>query len=425
MASKRASAHLLLLLAATAFSFPTANSIFARQSDDTCPSGQKACSNSLPDGFCCPSGQECIALAANTTVLCCPKGNKCDKITPITCSIDQLDPEKNAQAPIKTSVFDVDLEKCGKGTCCPFGFSCHNGNECRMNEDQDVAPGKKEKTTSLATSEPTSSQTTPAESTSSSTEAEPTDTNVPSNEKDQSSGSAEASGPDTTTIIGGVVGGIAALLALAIIIFVCARRRANKQSKTKKAHPSALSGRGSSSHNSGTSFGNIISEPIMDQQTSYRTDFMSKNMKRGSTDSMTDVGGGAPPHIRSSVHPHISVIHNPFDSPDPSSRRASSIISSFSDRSRDRGHGDGDIPNGRVVGGRLAPIRSMKPSGRSLTNSGGSTRTPSCESINVFADPDTVERRARYSMNTTVSGLLDEINANDRRPNIPGTMPRR
>jgi hypothetical protein len=67
-------------------------------------------------------------------------------------------------------------------------------------------------------------------------------------------------------------------------------------------------------------------------------------------------------------------------------------------------------------------------------------RTPkpqaSYESINVFADPGTVDRNNRYSRGTTVSGLMIGLrgdlepervpNASSRsnRLNVPGTTPR-
>ncbi|KAL2212612.1 hypothetical protein CC79DRAFT_1318554 [Sarocladium strictum] len=414
----------LLLLSSLATAIPT-SSLFTRQDTDTniCPAAQSACPSSLPTGFCCRTDDRCIALAGNTTVLCCPKDNKddCDRINPITCNLEQQSPEKNPLAPIKTSVFDVELETCGEGTCCPFGFSCEDGKICRMNEDQEKKPGEKDEPSSTkpGTSDPTSSTTQP-----SATDAQESESpsSLPSDEEqNDGSGEAKSSGPDTTTIIGGVVGGIAALLAIAIILFICARRRAsrklppssNNNSNSPPQDPSRPPGGHTRNFSSSSGpRGNNISEPIM-QQNSYRTDFILKNPATASVAST--------PQIRNSVHPHISTVRdyddqNPFRSPNPSHR--DSVISTD------------DRPSSRSS--RLAPIRGMR-----------GPRTPrqqdSCESINVFADPGTVERQQhhsnRFSMGTTVSGLMiglrgDPVPASkpnysgSNRLNVPGTTPR-
>ncbi|KAK0392736.1 hypothetical protein NLU13_2231 [Sarocladium strictum] len=414
--------RLLLLIAPFTTAIP-ASSLFARQSDDTiCPSAQSRCPPSLPTGFCCGTNDRCIPLAGNTTVLCCPKDNTsdCDKINPITCNVEQQSPQKNPLAPIKTSVFDVELEKCGDATCCPYGFSCEDGKICSMNKNQDKKPGEKEEesttTTGPSTTEPTSSPSSSAGQRSTSAGTEGTPTSLPSDEEDQDNNDKGSSGPDTTTIIGGVVGGIAALLAIAIILFVCARRRANR--RTPSSTPSGTPPSSSRpSHNRNFSNGsgprgNIISEPIM-QQNAYRTDFILKNP--GTTASVAST-----PQIRNSVHPHISTIRdyddqNPFASPSPS--RRDSMLSTSESR--------GNRPSSSRS---LAPIRGMR---------GPRTprQQPSCESINVFADPGTVERQNRFSMGTTVSGLMIGLRGESEpepvparkagaRLNVPGTTPR-
>ncbi|KAH8179994.1 hypothetical protein LIA77_01513 [Sarocladium implicatum] len=429
---------LLLLHPFTTLAIPT-TSLFSRQSSsDTCPSSQSACPD-LPSGLCCPSGTDCIPLAGKTTVLCCAEGTNCDRINPITCNIEQQDPDKNPRAPIKTSVFDVELETCGDGTCCPFGFSCHEGKQCRMNDDQEEEPGKKKDedgdvTSTSASAEPTGTGVDVPSSTGTE-EAEETATNSPSDgsesdNQNEEDGDGGSSGPDTTTIIGGVVGGIAALLAVAIILFVCARRRANRKpssssssfasnapannsNNTSNPPSSRPSQHARNFSNSSGTRGNIISEPIM-QQNSYRTDFMLKTTPATASTSAAstphqshDNPHPAPLHLRNSVHPHISTIRDhddPFLSPSPSAR--TSIRSSTSETNNN------NRPNSR-----LAPIRAMRPQQQHRAQ-------PSSESINIFADPTTVDRQNRYSMGTTVSGLMIDLRGEERRPNVPGTTPR-
>lgn len=177
-----------------------------------------------------------MSLAGDTTVMCCPEGRDCDGLGPITCNIRAQDAEKDHTLPLKTTVFDVELEKCGDDGCCPFGFTCGNGDdgkECQKDEDQSKRPGEDKDedgddeprtatTASTATSEPTTEPSNP----SSTTDANPTSTNEGPSPDEASSGD---SGPDTTSIVGGVVGACAVLLIVAVILFICVRKRANRR----------------------------------------------------------------------------------------------------------------------------------------------------------------------------------------------------
>lgn len=176
-----------------------------------------------------------MSLAGETTVMCCPEGKECDGLDPITCNIRAQDAEKDHTLPLKTTVFDVELAKCGDNGCCPFGFTCADGDdgkECKKDKDQSKRPGEDDDknddpesttTSSSATSDPTSD---PSANPSSTTDAEPTATGDESNSDDSSSGN---SGPDTTSIIGGVVGACAVLLIVAVVLFVCVRKRAKRR----------------------------------------------------------------------------------------------------------------------------------------------------------------------------------------------------
>ena len=90
--------------------------------------------------FSCPSGQTCIWLAGNSTVLCCPEGANCDRIQPITCIISQLDASKSPGNLVKSIALDVALPSCGEDTCCPFGFECDADQKCGKMADQSQLP---------------------------------------------------------------------------------------------------------------------------------------------------------------------------------------------------------------------------------------------------------------------------------------------
>ena len=177
-----------------------------------------------------------MSLAGDTTVLCCPEGKECQTLPVITCNIRAQDAEEDHSLPLKTTVFDVELERCGADGCCPFGFSCgdgKDGKECKKNSDQSKRPdadgdedGKADptETKSTASSDPTSE---PSSGPSSTTGANPTATNDPASETGDSS--KEDSGPDTVSIVGGVVGACGVLLIVAVILFVCVRKRAKRR----------------------------------------------------------------------------------------------------------------------------------------------------------------------------------------------------
>ncbi|KAH8815193.1 hypothetical protein F5884DRAFT_817596 [Xylogone sp. PMI_703] len=93
----------------------------------------------LPDSFCCGPDQDCLVLAAGTTVLCCPSSASCDTIQPITCDISQQNATLHPNNALKTTALNGKLESCG-GACCPFGYSCNSQNLCDMDADQSIPP---------------------------------------------------------------------------------------------------------------------------------------------------------------------------------------------------------------------------------------------------------------------------------------------
>ncbi|KAL6908539.1 hypothetical protein GGI43DRAFT_146792 [Trichoderma evansii] len=422
----------LLLLVSALASFVSAsptNSIFLR--DSQCSAGSQSCPTSLPNNFCCSQGTTCIPLAGDTTALCCPTGQTCEKIQPIACDISLQDPSKNSQSPIKTSIFDVSLEKCGTNVCCPFGYSCVGGNQCQKNADQSKSP---ESASSLSTGSPAStSPTSPASATSAPASATsppasslviapvntaaatlpaeetslPSTTSLPdSSSTDTASPAPKASNPKTISIVAGIIGGCAVLAAVGIIAFLFIRRR-NRHKESdypEKANIKHLGpGPGLGIHG-----GSVISDPIL-QPNSYRADFIRK------TPSIRSFVSQRPPRI--SYHDRNSQrlsIPNPFDSPNPSDHSASNFHSSVCSED------DLNARTGTVESGsRLAPIRAMKASSTRVYPQ-NVPREPSGggESINVFADPVMMNDR-RQTQGTTFTDLMIEADLDDVRRGHP------
>ncbi|KAK4078670.1 uncharacterized protein Triagg1_3001 [Trichoderma aggressivum f. europaeum] len=456
MTTASRSARLMLLVSALAslVSASPLGSVYIQDAAQ-CPANFQSCPSGLPNNFCCAEGTSCLPLAGNTTALCCPNGSTCEKIQPITCDVNQQDPSKNQNSPIKTSIFDVALAKCGTDLCCPFGYSCSEDNtQCVKNADQSTSPESASSSSSpsqttasqtstspasatSATTAPTSAQasSTPASSlvvapiattpTSFPTEEStlpsttlpsttlpsttlPSTTSIPdpSPTADKSSGPestpSKATNPKTVSIIGGVIGGCAVLAVLGAIVFLFIRRR-NRRSKNGY---SEKTGFGRIKHlgpgPQGTSI--MVSDPIL-QPNSYRADFIRKSPSISSSISQM------PPQIvlnHNDTSRRLS-IPNPFDSPSPSNHSptgSQGSISSDDERNARTGHVESR--------NRLAPIRAMKASSTRVypQNVPGE---PSGENINIFADPimmhSTYDRRQTHA--TTFTDLMVEAQLED------------
>ncbi|KAJ4861087.1 hypothetical protein T069G_06075 [Trichoderma breve] len=404
------SARLLLLVSALASLVSTSplGSVYIQ--DAQCPANFNSCPSGLPNNFCCATGTSCLPLAGNTTALCCPNGSTCEKIQPITCDVSQQDPTKNQNSPIKTSIFDVALEKCGTNLCCPFGYSCSSDNtQCVKNSDQSTSPEKASSTPASSlvvapiattpTSFPTEESTVP--STTSAPDASPTADASASSGTPEST-SSKATNPKTVSIIGGVIGGCAVLAVLGAILFLFIRRR-NRRSKNGY---SEKTGFGRIKHlgpgPQGTSI--MVSDPIL-QPNSYRADFIRKSPSISSSISQR------PPQIvlnHNDTSQRLS-IPNPFDSPSPSNNSpTSSRDSTISDDERNARTGQVESRN------RLAPIRAMKASSTRVYPQ-NVPREPSGENINIFADPimmhSDYDRRQTHA--TTFTDLMVEAQLDD------------
>ncbi|KAF5023853.1 hypothetical protein F66182_4057 [Fusarium sp. NRRL 66182] len=414
---------LLAALCASTTSALPASHVFSRA--DTCKSDQTSCNSDLAS-FCCPEGNSCRLLAGQTTAVCCPEGETCNTIQPITCDIRGQDQKRFPNAPVKTIVFNVELQKCG-GRCCPFGYSCE-GEQCVLDKDQSEPPEGAELPNETSTAVPSAITTATGAIETISISAAPTSSSEPTeaagagsesstdseSSAEEDSNSTDESGPATTSIIGGVVGGCIILLIIGIVVFLYVRRQKKHEKTAGLEKGSHIYGYGRRS-NSDASFGNIISEPIS-QPNSYRADFILKtpSTQRSSIMPERQLSNASnrlqppPPRIRISIP-------NPFDSPNPSPNAAQP------------GPGDDDesIRRGNV---RLPPIRTMKAS--SYYSRRPATpelqREPSSENINIFADPSTVKPRP-LTRATTFTDLMDEADLGAVRrgkPYVPGTTPR-
>lgn len=395
--------HLRLLLLAGVVSSKPTPALFAR---DTCAaSGRTSCtSQGLSEGLCCPTSSNCVSLAGNTTVICCPSDSSCTKIQPITCDISEQDPTLHPDAPIKTTAHGAKLPTCGSNFCCPFGYTCSaDSSSCTKDSDQSKAPpGMTPTLTPTAKPEATSPSTSTAQAAAA--------TSTGASQEDNSS----SLGGEKISIIGGAVGGGLALILLVGIIFLCVRSRSKKSPKSPPFRE--------------------ISPPILNNQAG-RVDFIRKEEhtppppKGRSFMDRCSRFLGLPERQTQNAH---SGIPNRFYSPNPSlqsSRLSRSSLTSEDDRNARTGH----------VGARLPPIRQMR--GTHTQSRRISTLDaydePSRESINVFADPDTVSRGNDGHHNhrgTTFSDLMDQADMSgvhrnggyvpgSQRLRVPGTTP--
>ncbi|KAH8890943.1 hypothetical protein GQ53DRAFT_824172 [Thozetella sp. PMI_491] len=291
---------------ATSASLP--NTLFER--DVSCAADFTKCGQAgLPDFFCCSQNSVCNVLAANTTVLCCQQGNDCTNIQPISCDVSLQDGQKNPTAGIKTTVFNVPLAHCGSGLCCPFGYTCNSSNLCVKSADQDTAPSASGTPTSssslTATSGPEKSTSTSNTNNAASSAADPqgADGTATSTPTPPTVGSTESnSGPQPGVVAGAVVGSIFAALIVAVLALLCLKKRRAEQKDD---------GDIAKSIRSTSSFGNIISHPIMTNNGTMRSDFARRSPGVRSSNSSSfatqvnqdleriagDIGGarGSPP----------------------------------------------------------------------------------------------------------------------------------
>ena len=361
-------AVLLYALLSAAHAIP-ARQLFQRR--DTCPSKDlKPCPSSLPDNFCCPSGDTCIPLAGGTTALCCPPGASCARIKPLLCDLSLQDPDKDPEARVLTTALGARLEECGEG-CCPFGSTCNGKGQCVMDEDQSEKP-------SGASSSPSESAPLPTK-----TGGVSTPSSIPDDSDPEELNEGGSSSSSTPLILGIVFGLLTLIAIIAALLFWRSKRRKAAAAAAARPGPYPPKPSPQRSHSSASSWGNMISEPIA--HDAVRTDFIR-----------------APESTRTAPSDRLSrLFRSGPSSPAGSAGRRASACSVPPIRGMNSRESCGS------AGGRLSPRRQM-----------------SGESINVFAAPGTVgEARRGTTFSEMMHGAgLEEVHRG--RPFVPGNTPR-
>lgn len=378
------------------------NELFMRQS--SCAPNFDPCRNAdFPDYFCCPSSQKCIALAGDTTVLCCPDGSDCQRIRPVPCDISLQDGEKNPDAVIKTTALAGSLARCG-AACCPFGYSCSPNDECVMDKDQNAAP--------IQTSAPKPRpDDNPDTKTSSSADPDPSPTpdgTSPAESPGTTEDPPEEEGGDlpVAAIAGGVTAAVVLLLASAVAAFFFFGKKKKKESRPP--HLPKLS-------RSTSSFGNLISNPIVAENTTLRSDFTGRTPPSLSAPAM------GPPFMSPPTEDPDSVtgalIADTMTSPDANGMPAvpPPVVHRPGSQSGDGGYGGygglgGEYDQPSYVD---MPYANYDNAGF-MPQTPRQNREPSSVSINVFADPGITPDRTpesnpdrRYTHMTTFTQMLD------------------
>ncbi|KAH6650200.1 hypothetical protein F5144DRAFT_636697 [Chaetomium tenue] len=406
--------HLALwaaLLAAvhTAASAVPIHELFARQS--SCARNFDQCKNAdFPDYFCCKNGETCIALAGNTTVLCCPEGADCLRIQPVPCDIALQDGEKNPDAVVKTTALGGTLARCGT-QCCPFGYSCRDG-QCARDQNQNAVPFQ----TKTVKPGPTSTGGAKTSATGgASPTADPTDSAGGANATGDSSNNTgdSSSGPPVAAIAGGAAAAAVVVIGAAIFAFIFLRKKQKKEEAAGSGSPPKLS-------RSTSSFGNLISNPIM-ADNSFRSDFAR------------NPGPRTPPQYPEDPDSVTgALIASAANTPEAGGMQAGGMQTGGMQNA-----GMLAVPAGTAPGpaAQIAPVYGgygnleqpqyvdmpyVNHDNGLLPQTPRQHREPSSVSINVFADPNITPDRTpesnadrRYTDVTTFSQMLDNADLGD------------
>lgn len=358
MTRLRPSVLLLLTLMASIRPGQAYNSFdLLSRSSDSCPSSYTRCSSTeLPNDFCCPSDSTCISLDQGSSSICCPAGKNCDYISPITCDIQQQNVTAYPESAVKTTRLGDSLPKCGDA-CCPFGYTCRGDNTCSLDQKASAT---------ATTSSPSSSTNTASTTATSSTTPQATITPVPSPSSEKSTNTttcAEISNSCPSFPAGAIAAGFfpgAVFGAVAALLMsLCFRR-------TRKDECEIQEGKSGPNWTQRSSSGAIlcISNPIPQDDTSYRTDFLRSppRAKRSS------IGGRS---TRTMIH-----------------RTGSRVRSLFSGYPRQNARPDKDVPpipmpNPMVPAPVAAPFTPPRQ------------RQPSTESIKVYSPPESSFSQSR------------------------------
>lgn len=418
------------------------------------------CQDGLDTGLCCPEGSTCLYLAGGSTVLCCP-ANVCQRIKPITCNIEAQNPERFPGAPIKTTALRAALPRC-RGNCCPFGFTCNADGQCDMDEDQSQRPRDlPESEQPSITAIPSSAIATPTVVPTTilfPTTASPSSTGSPTSEEQQDDVASDKKDDPlpTAIIVVSVLGGILVLVSVAVGVVMFLARRKRKGGNEPGPHNSSEkkhSGVGLCRPSTSTSsFGNFISEPILNQGPPVRSDFILKSPASAATRTSGRLStlfrkdgasyGGTTAN-NSPAEPSITkTAERALRSPPRFPVRS---LSNATMTTKDK-HPGLTVPPIRTLRSQQKPkistgdawtrhaaaARAAVPDTATPVTARPVTphlqREPSSESINIFADPSTVgssggvgpfhlepPRAKRFTAGTTFTDLMDQAELGDVR----------
>ncbi|KAK4033126.1 hypothetical protein C8A01DRAFT_40413 [Parachaetomium inaequale] len=373
----------------TAASAVPMNELFMRQS--SCAPNFDRCKNpDFPDYFCCKPGNTCIALAGNTTVLCCPEGSDCLRIQPVPCNLSLQDGEKNPDAVVKTTALGGTLGRCGT-QCCPFGYSCDK-EQCVMDQNQNAVPIQ----TNTAKPGPT---TTAGANPSLTSDASPTpDTTSPADDPNATTGASDgASTSGSSTPVAAIAGGVTAaavvLIGAAVLAFIFLRKKKKKE-PSQAGSPPKFS-------RSTSSFGNLISNPII-ADNSFLSDFARA--------PGPGPGQRQPPEDPDSVTG--AVLDSSVNSPEAGPMPAVPLAAALGPDPQGGGAGYGGY--GGLEPSQFVDMPYVDHDNGLMPQTPRQHREPSSVSINVFADPNITPDRTpesnadrRYTNMTTFTQMLD------------------
>ena len=342
---------------ATAFDAAHHLDLFGRANSQCATSGYLPCNIAgLPENFCCPSSQKCLAFNNNKSAICCPAGQDCKTIAPLSCDISKQNATSSPASQLHSTDLTGHLATCGS-QCCPQGYSCQNNN-CVLVSTSSTAKVSSTASSTLSTSKPTSTTTGSAKATTASATSTPS-----SSPQNTTLTTAHCNNFPVTAVLAGFFPGLALGILLTIaIICLCGRRKAKAAKKSS-----------SSVFSSPTA---TVSDPIY-QNDALRTDFLRREPRN------IDSGGTVP-------------------------GRTSRVRSLFSRSPTLPRHDDGFSAQNIQGTGRGLQTPMRTPEMR---------REPSMESIKIYSPPS-MTANAAGARQTTFTDMMKEAGFRPGQPYI-------
>ena len=374
---------------ATAISSAHALGILQGRQTSSCPvSDHVRCPDSkLPSDFCCPADSTCISLDSSSSALCCPKDGDCSKIAPVSCDLGFQDVFEVPDAAVKTTRLRDRPSRCGRSTCCPFGYTCDDDDQCVLVKA----------TSSIDDDTPSTSDT---ETTSS---PKPSATDDVTN-KPIAGGDAPLCSkfPGAAIVVGFFPGLLIGAIITLAVLYVLSRRGQNDQRPPSKDSAwSSYKGSTPSGRNQGNDVTvAAISHPIPMMQGGTRTDFLRRQpsvlLRSGASRAKSWFGSSkTSPTLGNDYEKHHSPL-NPINHwktttpPDAVKNNASTAVN---------GQSNVTVPPGNFTN----TVPMTPPSQVHGYAEPTSVRAPSTESIKVYSPPELMRSASRSGF-TPASG---------------------